>query len=126
MASYGAQAHLRKCTQGPVFLVRRAVVGRRSGRIGRLSLGRSAVFSDSLQLKAPAGWGEPGSGEVVEGLRLVIPVLTSRNLSVWSPTKNLKLGLGFSQFSHKKKQCHLSFFFFRSPHLKVEIITVRG
>ena len=31
-------------TQGPVFLVRRAVVGRRSGRIGRLSLGRSAVF----------------------------------------------------------------------------------
>ena len=53
--------------------------GRRSGRIGRLSLGRSAVFSD-LQLKAPAGWGEPGSGEVVEGLRLVIPVLTCRNL----------------------------------------------
>ena len=80
MASYGAQARLRKCTQGPVFLVRRAVVGRRSGRIGRLSLGRSAVFSDSLQLKAPAGWGEPGSGEVVEGIRLVIPVLTSRNL----------------------------------------------
>ena len=30
MASYGAQARLRKCTQGPVFLVRRAVVGRRS------------------------------------------------------------------------------------------------
>ena len=79
MASHGAQARLRKCTQGPVFLVRRAVVGRRSGRIGRLSLGRSAVFSD-LQLKAPAGWGEPGSGVVVEGLRLVIPVLTCRNL----------------------------------------------
>ena len=103
-----------------MFVERSSVVGP-DGSVACRWVGQ-LFSSDSLQLKAPAGWGEPGSGEVVEGLRLVIPVLTSRNLSVWSSTKNLKLGLGFSQ----KKQCHLSFFFFRSPHLEVEIITVRG
>ena len=56
-----------------LFVERSSVVGP-DGSVACRWVGQ-LFFSDSLQLKAPAGWGEPGSGEVVEGLRLVIPVL---------------------------------------------------
>ena len=93
-------------TQGPVFLVRRAVVGRRSGRIGRLSLGRSAVFLRQSPVESTcrlggAGFRGGGGGAQVGHNCPVLGITGFWGLSIVSQEKTLFAScFSFHSFIH--------------------------